>query len=83
MNLQEWLSTCTAELGLDDVEVSEETTRVLLDVARDAAHEVERVAAPLTTYLLGVAVGRGATLGRAAAQTTDRLQADGSASAEK
>ena len=31
----------------------------LLDLARDAAHEVERVAAPLTTFLAGVAVGLG------------------------
>jgi len=33
---------------------------LLLDLARDAAHNVERKSAPITTYLLGVAVGRGA-----------------------
>ena len=43
----------------------------LLDLARDSAHEIERVAAPLTTYLVGVAVGRGRALGPAAAQVTD------------
>ena len=32
----------------------------LLDMARDVAHGVLRPAAPLTAYLLGVAVGRGA-----------------------
>ena len=32
----------------------------MLDVARDVAHAVERPAAPVTAYLLGVAVGRGA-----------------------
>ena len=33
-------------------------TRALLDVARDAAHGVARPAAPLTTYLIGLAVAR-------------------------
>jgi len=32
----------------------------ILDVARDAAHNVERPAAPITTYLLGYAVAQGA-----------------------
>lgn len=32
----------------------------LLDLTRDVAHGVTRIAGPLTTYLLGVAVGRGA-----------------------
>ena len=30
----------------------------MLDVARDVAHGVARPAAPLTAYLLGLAVGR-------------------------
>ena len=38
------------------------TIRTVLDLARDAAHEIERPAAPLTTFLVGVAVGRGASL---------------------
>jgi hypothetical protein len=29
-----------------------------LDVARDAAHAVDRPAAPITTYLVGVAVAK-------------------------
>jgi hypothetical protein len=41
-----------------------------LDVARDVAHQVARPAAPLTTYLLGVAVGRGADPTEAAARIT-------------
>jgi hypothetical protein len=32
----------------------------VLDLARDVAHGVLRPAAPLSTYLLGLAVGRGA-----------------------
>ncbi len=59
------------ELELGDVDLSNDTVHTLLDLARDSAHEIERIAAPLTTYLVGVAVGRGATLGAAAAQVTE------------
>ncbi|MEO8106928.1 MAG: DUF6457 domain-containing protein [Actinomycetes bacterium] len=34
-------------------------TETMLDVARDVAHNVERRAAPVTTYLVGLAVGGG------------------------
>jgi hypothetical protein len=40
---------------------------IVLDLARDVAHGVMRPAAPLTTYLLGIAVGRGADPSAAAA----------------
>ena len=63
--LEEWARLVCAELGLDEV-VTESLvgdTRGVLDLARDVAHGVERPAAPLTSYLLGVAVGRG--MGRA------------------
>jgi hypothetical protein len=39
-------------------------------VARDAARGVARPAAPLTTYLVGVAVGQGLPLPEAAARVT-------------
>lgn len=58
-----WVSTAAQALGIEgDVD-----TQTVLDVARDVAHGVERPAAPLTTYLLGVAVGRGADPVEAAA----------------
>ncbi|MDI1289630.1 MAG: DUF6457 domain-containing protein, partial [bacterium] len=38
----------------------------ILDVARDAAHAVERPAAPVTTYLMGFAVAKGMTADEAA-----------------
>lgn len=53
--LDEWLAAAAAELGLDPNDVSIGT---VLDVARDVAHGVARPAAPLSTFLLGVAVGR-------------------------
>jgi hypothetical protein len=73
MELKQWLNTLTAELEISDVRLDDEAVQTLLDVARDSAHEVERVAAPLTTFLVGVAVGRGATLDKAAATTTALL----------
>ena len=63
MELDAWVAAVSRELGVDGaVDID-----LLLDVARDAAHNVERKSAPVTTYLLGVAVGRGATPEDAAA----------------
>ena len=73
MELKQWLTTLSAELGTSDVTMDDAAVRILLDLARDSAHEVERVAAPLTTYLVGIAVGRGASLGTSAATATTLL----------
>jgi Domain of unknown function (DUF6457) len=54
--LDDWTAAVVAELGLD----AGPDRDLVLDLARDAAHNVARPSAPLTTYLLGVAVGRGA-----------------------
>lgn len=70
MELDEWLAAVAAEIGAGDFVLDAHAIQTLLDLARDAAHEVERVAAPLTTFLVGVAVGRGVPLGTAAAQAT-------------
>lgn len=52
--LDDWVAAVNEELGLEvDVDV-----RRLLDVARVAAHNVDRPAAPLTTFLLGYAAGQ-------------------------
>ena len=45
--------------------------RAILDMARDVAHGVDRPAAPLTAYLLGLAVGQGHPLAAAAARISD------------
>lgn len=73
MELKQWLTTLSAGLQTNDVPLDEDAVHILLDLARDSAHEVERVAAPLTTFLVGIAVGRGATLGSAAATATALL----------
>ena len=52
------MTAACAELGLDPAEVSVPT---VLDLARDVAHQVLRPGAPVTAYLLGVAVGAART----------------------
>jgi hypothetical protein len=69
MTLDEWLAEAASSLDLDPGAVDK---RLVLDLARDVAHAVERPAAPLTAYLLCVAVGRGADP-VAAAQTVSAL----------
>ena len=70
MNLEEWWTALSLELGVEDIHFNNDVIHTLLDLARDAAHEVERPAAPLTTFLVGVAVGRGSSLGVVGAQAT-------------
>lgn len=65
--LADWTQQVCAELGLDPAEVDR---NLILDLARDVAHGVARPAAPLTAYLLGLAVGKGAAARDAAAQIT-------------
>lgn len=50
--MEDWVRRLCEELDVprDAVDVG-----ALLDLARDAAHQVERPAAPLTTYLVGYA----------------------------
>lgn len=62
MALDAWADRVATALGQEDEPVD---VRLLLDLAREAAHGVERPAAPLTTYLVGVAVGRGVPLATA------------------
>ncbi|HET9871767.1 MAG TPA: DUF6457 domain-containing protein [Propionibacteriaceae bacterium] len=70
MDLDEWLAALAAEIGTQDFAFDNNAIHTVLDLARDAAHEVARPAAPLTTFLVGVAVGRGDPLGAVAAKAT-------------
>ena len=69
--LEQWTAAAGVGLGLDPGPLSTAEAKTVLDVARDVAHEVNRPAAPLPAYLLGVAVGRGLSLPEAA----DRIRA--------
>ena len=66
--LDRWAEVVCLEFSLpaDSVDV-----RVILDMARDVAHGVDRPAAPLTAYLLGLAVAQGHPLEAAAAKISE------------
>lgn len=63
--LEDWIEAACADLGLDRAVVNE---RAVLELARDVAHQVDRPAAPVTAFLLGVAVGDGQPFDQAVAQ---------------
>ncbi|MBA3233134.1 MAG: molybdopterin-guanine dinucleotide biosynthesis protein MobA [Propionibacteriales bacterium] len=53
MSVSTWAQQLADALGLDlELDVDP-----VLDLARDAAHQVERPAAPVTTFLVGYAAG--------------------------
>jgi hypothetical protein len=58
--LDVWLREAAAALDAsptDTAVLGEEAVTILLDLARDAAHGVARPAAPLGTFVLGLALG--------------------------
>jgi hypothetical protein len=63
--LDNWTAAACEKLG---IEVALVDIRQILDLAKVAAHQVDRPAAPLTAYLLGIAVGTGQSADQAAAQ---------------
>jgi uncharacterized caspase-like protein len=69
----EWTAAVTT--AFDAPPLSTADRDVVLDLARDVAHGVARPAAPVTAYLLGIAVGRGATP-QEAALTISSMAAD-------
>jgi hypothetical protein len=65
--VDDWVREASTALGLS----AEVDVPLLLDVAREVAHAVARPAAPLTTYLLGLAVAAGADADQAGATLTE------------
>lgn len=57
--LDDWIAQASGALDLPADSLSNDLRSELLDLTRDVAHGVARIAGPLTCYLLGVAVGRG------------------------
>jgi pyrrolidone-carboxylate peptidase len=54
MTVEEWVPRLVAELGLDsDVDID-----AVLGIAGDVAHAVERKAAPVSAFVIGLAAGR-------------------------
>jgi hypothetical protein len=54
--VDEWVALVSDALGVD----APDAYGPILDVAKYAAHQVERPSAPITAYLVGLAVARGA-----------------------
>ncbi|MFA1547232.1 DUF6457 domain-containing protein [Actinomadura chokoriensis] len=69
--LEEWINAACLELGLERGDIDQS---LILDLARDVAHGVARPGAPLTAYLLGLAVGRGTPARDAAARLTEMAE---------
>ncbi len=65
MNLHDWIDELMDALDIE-AEVDE---GLILDLAREAAHRVERPAAPISTFLLGYA----AALAGGSAEKTEEL----------
>jgi hypothetical protein len=55
VTLHDWIDELCDVLELEDAEIDE---GLILDLARDAAHKVERPAAPITTFLVGFAAAQ-------------------------
>ena len=73
--LDDWMDAAIAELGLDGVVDRDQVRDLMLDLARVAAHGVERPAAPVTTFLAGLAAGQTADPQAALPETTRKLAA--------
>lgn len=74
-DLGAWTEAVCAELGLQGVVDPAQVTHTVLDLARDVAHGVDRPAAPLTTFLVGVAAGRATDPSAAFADLAARVAA--------
>jgi hypothetical protein len=61
MSLSPWLVAAAeaASAQPDPSLLTDDAVTVLLDLARDAAHEIARPAAPVAAFALGLAAGQG------------------------
>jgi hypothetical protein len=66
LTVRQWLDALRDELGTD-LELSTDEQRALLDMTRVAAHRSERIAAPLSAFLAGLALAGSEPPERAAA----------------
>jgi hypothetical protein len=79
--LDEWAARVAAALDLPEDLAGLDVRQLVLDLARDAARGVARPAAPLTTFLAGVALGStsgtaGISAAEALAAVADRIRAE-------
>jgi hypothetical protein len=67
VDLHDFTEAACAELGLPRADVD---VTMVLDLAREVAHHAVRPGAPVSAYLLGLAVGRGGDPRELAARLT-------------
>ncbi len=59
-DIQEWVAAAARQLGLDIAEADQDAlVTAVLDLTADVAHGVNRPAAPVTAFLVGLAAGPG------------------------
>ncbi len=68
--MRAWLTAAAAEIGVDPATVLD-AEAPLLAMISDVAHGPSRPGAPLTAFLVGVAVGRGADAEELAGRLAD------------
>jgi hypothetical protein len=76
VTLDEWAELAAGELGVAAPDA--DARRMLLDAAREVAHHTMRPGAPLSTYLIGIAVGQGMPLPDAVRAVTQAAHRHGS-----
>jgi len=58
LDLDAWLALVRQAPEFGRIPVSREEQRAMLDLTKIAAHRSERIAAPITAYLVGLALAR-------------------------
>jgi hypothetical protein len=71
MDVEEWAPRIAAELGLE----TEIDVDAILAIAGDVAHAVERKAAPVSAFVIGLAAGIAGGTPEAVAAAIDRTRA--------
>ena len=69
--MENWIDDLARALGEEPLTSAE--TAHLLDAARDVAHRVERKVTPLSTFVIGTAVGRRLASGSDRTETLGEL----------
>jgi hypothetical protein len=72
-DLDRWMAQAAEALGLTGFVDLDAMRDLVLDVAREVAHTVDRPAAPVTAFLLGLAAGRSEDIAHDPSTVTVRL----------
>ncbi len=71
--LQDWVAAVGRLLGIDGVLDTGGVVDTVLDLTADVAHGVNRPAAPVTAFLVGLAAGRAANPAAALEEAVDAV----------